>query len=152
MCDIDIDITQRRPLRLGLALGDHIDWEGEDAAERIRGVDLSDVARKSTRLRRERPDSDVVADIEVVIAAEASSARAMISPGCGESSSSTMIYVGTPAGLVGLIVDMHALGITDGVVLIPKAPGVADLIREAVLPLLYDMTQLPETAPKARTA
>ena len=78
MCDIDIDISQSRPLRLGLALGDDVVWDGT-RAERIRGVDLSDIARKSARRRRERADVDVVADIEVVIAAEACNARAMLS-------------------------------------------------------------------------
>ncbi len=151
MCDIDIDISQSRPLRLGLARGDDVVWDGDDQAVRIQGVDLSDIARKSARLRREHPDLDVVADIEVVIAAEASSARAMLSPS-GEPGGHTLLYVGTPAGLAGLIADLHALGIADGAVLIPRAPGVADLIRDAVLPLLHTMTQSPTAIPKARTA
>lgn len=152
MCDIDIDITHSRPLRLGLALGEGVVWDGDDCAERIRGVDLSDIARKSARLRRERPDLDVVADIEVVIAPEASSARAMFSPVNDESVSHTLLYVGTPAGLAGLITDIYALGIADGAVLIPQAPGVADLIRDAVLPLLHSMNQPPSAASKALPA
>lgn len=151
MCDIDIDISQSRPLRLGLARGDDVVWDGDDQAVRIQGVDLSDIARKSARLRREHPDLDVVADIEVVIAAEASNARAMLRPDSDESGGHTLLYVGTPAGLAGLIADMHALGIADGAVLIPRAPGVADLIRDAVLPLLHTMIQ-PTTTSKARTA
>jgi alkanesulfonate monooxygenase SsuD/methylene tetrahydromethanopterin reductase-like flavin-dependent oxidoreductase (luciferase family) len=143
MCGIDIDLSQSRPLRLGVALGDQILWDGDTAAERIRGIDLSDVARKSAGLRRERPDVDVVADIDVVIAAEARTARAMLEADTGETRASTLLYVGTPSGLASLITDMHALGIADGAVLIPRTAAVADLIRDAVLPILHTRLQLP---------
>ena len=41
---------------------------------------------------------------------------------------------------------MQALGIADGAVLIPRAPGVADLIRDAVLPVLDTMAPLTGAA------
>ena len=141
MCDVDIDITQRRPPRLGVALRDRVLWDGDAAVERIRGVDLSDIARKSAQLRRDHSGVDVVADIDVVIATEARAARAMLD--AGETCDRTLLYVGTPSGLASLITDMHALGIADGAVLIPRTAAVADLIRDAVLPILHTRLQLP---------
>jgi alkanesulfonate monooxygenase SsuD/methylene tetrahydromethanopterin reductase-like flavin-dependent oxidoreductase (luciferase family) len=152
MCDIDIDITQSRPLRLGIAVSDQILWDNDSAAERIRGVDLSDIARKSAHARRCRPDVDVVADIDVLIAAEARTARAMLNPDTDETGCSTLLYVGTPAGLASLIADIHALGIADGAVLVPRAAGVVDVIRDAVLPLLQTGLQLPAAAREAHSA
>jgi alkanesulfonate monooxygenase SsuD/methylene tetrahydromethanopterin reductase-like flavin-dependent oxidoreductase (luciferase family) len=152
MCDVDIDITQSRRLRLGVALRDRVLWDSDTTAERIRGVDLSDLARKSASRRRDHPDVDVVADIDVVIAAEARTARAMLSSDAHETCDGTLLYVGTPPGLASLITDIHALGIADGAVLIPRAAGVADLIRDAVLPLLHTSLQLPAVTPEARPA
>lgn len=136
MVAIDIDITQNRPIRLGVALADGVRWDSAGAAERVRAADLGEIWRKSARLRRERPDVDVVADIDVVIAADARTARALLDHAACESADRTMLYVGTPAGLAGLIADIHALGIADGAVLIPQAPGTIELIRDAVLPAL----------------
>ena len=152
MSDIDIDITQSRPLRLGVVLHDQVVWDRDSAAERIRGVDLSDIARRSARLRREHPDVDVVADIDVVIAAEARAARSMLNSDALQSCDGALLYVGTPSGLVSLITDIHALGIADGAVLIPQAPGAADLICESVLPVLDTELQLPAVARDARPA
>ena len=152
MSDIDIDITQSRPLRLGVVLHDQVVWDRDSAAERIRGVDLSDIARRSARLRREHPDVDVVADIDVVIAAEARAARSMLNSDALQSCDGALLYVGTPSGLVGLITDIHALGIADGAVLIPRAAGVAGLIRDAVLPLLHTRLQLPSATHDGRPA
>jgi alkanesulfonate monooxygenase SsuD/methylene tetrahydromethanopterin reductase-like flavin-dependent oxidoreductase (luciferase family) len=152
MCDIDIDLTQSRPLRLGVALCDRVLWDGNTGAERIRGVDLSDIARKSAHVRCIQPDVDVVADIDVVIAAEARTARAMFSLDADETGDSTLLYVGTPSGLASLITDLHALGITDGAVLIPRAAGSADLIRDAVLPLLYSELEMPASIHEAHSA
>lgn len=152
MCDVDIDLTQNRPLRLGVALSDRILWDSDTAAERIQGIDLADVARKSLSQRREQPDVDVVADIQVVIAAEARTARAMLGANAGETCDRTLLYVGTPSGLVSLITDIHALGIVDGAVLVPRAAGVAGLIRDAVLPLLQTSLQLPAAGREARPA
>lgn len=152
MCDIDIDLTQRRPLRLAIALRDRVLWDSDTAAERIRGVDLSAIARKSEDMRRDQPDVDVVADIDVVIAAEAHIARAMLNHGTNETGCSTLLYVGTPAGLVSLVTDIHALGIADGAVLIPRTSGLVDLIRDSVLPMLDTGLQLPAAIGEAHSA
>jgi hypothetical protein len=152
MCGIDIDLTQSRPLRLGVALRDRILWDSDTAAERIRGIDLADIARKSASRRRDQPDVDVVADIDVVIAAEARTARAMLDADAGETCDRTLLYVGTPSGLVSLITDIHALGIVDGAVLIPRTAGAAALIRDAVLPVLHTSLQLPAASREARSA
>lgn len=152
MCSIDIDLTQHRPLRLGVALGGDVLWDRDTRVARIRGVDLSDVARQSAILRRERPGIDVVADIDVVIAANASTARAMMTAQETGSPSGAILYLGTPRGLAGLITDIHALGIVDGAVLIPQAAGVAELIRDAVLPKLDTTLELPRPGREARPA
>lgn len=146
MYDIEIDIASVRPPRLAVAVGDQVVWDGPGPVVRIRGTDLSDVARKAAAARRDYPDVDVVADIEVVIAAEACTARAMLAAAGTDVGDHTMLYVGTPAGLAGLIADMQALGIADGAVLIPRAAGVADLIREAVMPVLDTMAPLAGAA------
>ncbi|EHB59006.1 hypothetical protein MycrhDRAFT_1442 [Mycolicibacterium rhodesiae JS60] len=152
MVGIDIDITQNRPLRLGLALADGVLWDNDIAAERIRAADLGDIWRRSARLRRDRPDVDIVADIEIVIAADARTARSLMGSTDVDGTEGAMLYVGTPSGLAGLIADIHALGIADGAVLIPKAAGTAELVRDAVLPLLDTMLRLPGSAPEARPA
>lgn len=149
---IDIDLSRRRPLRLGVALRDQVVWDSDTAAERIRGVDISDVARKSWLLRRDHPDVDVVADIDVVIAAEVRVARTIFDSEANESCYGTLLYVGTPSGVASLVTDLHALGIVDGAVLIPRAAGVADLIRDAVIPVLHTSLQLPEMTREARPA
>jgi alkanesulfonate monooxygenase SsuD/methylene tetrahydromethanopterin reductase-like flavin-dependent oxidoreductase (luciferase family) len=152
MVGIDIDITHNRPLRLGVALADGVLWDTDVSAERVRAGDLGDVWRKSARLRRDRPDVDIVADIDVVIATDARTARSLTGVAAVDSAEDTMLYVGTPSGLAGLIADIHALGIADGVVLIPKAAGALDLIRDAVLPALDTTLRLPEPAREARPA
>jgi alkanesulfonate monooxygenase SsuD/methylene tetrahydromethanopterin reductase-like flavin-dependent oxidoreductase (luciferase family) len=152
MVGIDIDITHNRPLRLGVALADGVLWDTDVSAERVRAGDLGDVWRKSARLRRDRPGVDIVADIDVVIATDARTARSLTGATAVDSAEDTMLYVGTPSGLAGLIADIHALGIADGVVLIPKAAGAVDLIRDAVLPALDTTLRLPEPAREARPA
>ena len=152
MCDIDIDLTQSRPLRLGVALRDRVLWDSDTAAERIRGVDLSDLARKSASQRLDHPDVDVVADIDVVIAAEARTARAMLSSDAHETCDGTLLYVGTPPGLASLITDIHALGIVDGAVLIPRTAAMADLIRDDVLPVLHASLQPSAATREAHSA
>jgi alkanesulfonate monooxygenase SsuD/methylene tetrahydromethanopterin reductase-like flavin-dependent oxidoreductase (luciferase family) len=152
MCDIDIDLTQSRPLRIGVAVGDQVLWGNDTAAERIRGVDLSDIARKAASVRRNQPDVDVVADIDVVIAVEACAARAILNLDADETGDSTLLYVGTPPGLASLISDIHALGITDGAVLIPRTAGMGDLIHDAVLPLLHSEVELPAASREAYSA
>lgn len=147
-----LDVALGRPLRIGVALCGQVFWDSDAAAERIRGVDLRDVARQSAHVRHDHPDVDVVADIEVIIADEARTALAMLNFYAGETGGSTLRYVGTPSGLAGLVSDIHALGIADGAVLIPRTVGVADLIRDAVLPALRTTLRLPASTREARPA
>jgi len=132
----DGDRTSRRRLRFGVVTADGLWTEAPGDLVRIRAVDLRDLAHKTAAIREDAPHVDVVVDIDVMIAADARSARAaMASAGC--QGSGTLLYVGTPAGLSGLIADIHAVGIADGAVLVPfDSNGVADLIRDAVLPEL----------------
>lgn len=141
------DIAPRGPLQIGIATvgdGDWVDWLTSPADIRVRGADLREVARRSAAARRDHPGCSVVVDIDSVIASDARTARSpapVTDPHRTEET--TLLYVGTPAGLAGLIADIHVLGIADGAVLIPRAENVTDLIRSAVVPVLATMTGLP---------
>lgn len=148
----DVDIIGRRPLQLGVANAGEVSWMTPADAVRVRGADLGEVARRAAAARRSNPDSDVVVDIEFVIAPDARSARALSTVDPDSTADQTLFYVGTPAGLAGLIADIHALGIADGAVLIPRAAGVAELIGAAVLPVLSTMARLGVGAHEGRTA
>ena len=152
MSDIDIDVVKDRPLRIGIATGAQVLWDNGVAAYRVRGTDLTDIGRKAALLREQHPDAEIVTDIDVVIASEARLAREKLSGARGEErDDQTMLYVGTPSGLAGLIYDIHTLGITDGAVLIPRADGVGELINTVVLPILHAMmlTQAVEITARA---
>ena len=62
-------------------------------------------------------------DIDFVIAHDARSARALTLAGGDEPDRQTLLLRRDPAGLAGLIADIHALNIADGAVLIPGPPG-----------------------------
>lgn len=139
---VDYDIAPRRPLQLGIAAGAEVDWVSPADPVRVRGADLGEVARRTSAVRRDQPGADVVVDIEFVIAADARSAREMVRTDPDPGPTPTMLYLGTPAGLAGLVADIHALGIADGAVLIPRAPGLIDLVTDSVLPVLTTMSCL----------
>lgn len=149
---VDIDLRDRPPLRFGVAQDDDVCWYRDAAAERVRGVDLTDLARRSAHLRRTEPGAEVAADIDAVIASDAATARALLAQSDGERHSGALLYVGTPTGLAGLVADIYALGIADGAVLIPRAPGVGELIRNAVLPALQAMELLTDAVSEALPA
>ena len=131
------DITPTGPVRVGVAAGTDVRVDGADEFVRIRAHDLSDAARRAASARYDRPGVDVLVDIEVVIARDARTARKTMSEADGRGGGDTLSYVGTPTGLVGLINDIHGLGIADGAVLIPLADsGVLALLRHQVLPEL----------------
>lgn len=145
----DFDIGPRGPLLLGIAAGLAVDWLDPADPIRVRGRDLGEVSRKAAAARRDHPGRDVVVDIDVVIAPDAPAARAMRH--LDDIDGDTLLYVGTPAGLAGLIADVHVLGIADGAVLVPGADGVTALLRNAVFPVLQSLTALaiamPESSP-----
>ena len=107
----DLDIAPLRPLQLGVVTGTEVAWVAPADPVRVRGADLGEVARRASAARRDHPHSDVVVDIDFVIAHDARSARALTLAGGDEPDRQTLLYVGTPAGLAGLIADIHALNI-----------------------------------------
>jgi alkanesulfonate monooxygenase SsuD/methylene tetrahydromethanopterin reductase-like flavin-dependent oxidoreductase (luciferase family) len=125
----NFDISPKRRLRVGIG-------DAPEGATRVRAVDLRALRQEGAVVREEQPNAVVVVDIDVVIADDARSARATFARVAGEPGD-TLLYVGTPSGLAGLITDIHALGIADGAVLLPMVDeGILDLIYHQVLPSL----------------
>ena len=137
----DFDTSPTGPARVGVAHGTDVRVDGPGEYVRIQARDLRDAARQAAAAREDRPGMDVLVDIEVVIARDARTARKTLSEAHDRGAGDSISYVGTPAGLVGLIGDIHRLGIADGAVLVPLAgPGVLDLVRHQVLPELRGRT------------
>jgi hypothetical protein len=147
----DIDLTAKKPLRLGVA-GGATPWLHDAPGDviRVRAEDLRGVADQVEAARREHPGCDVVIDIDVVIAHEAHEARAAVAAaGAGAvPDHRTLRYVGTAPGLAGLVADLYALGLCDGAMLIPLlgkgGEQTSALIREVVVPELASL--LPDDA------
>jgi hypothetical protein len=140
----DIDLTAKKPLRLGVALGDTV-WLNDAVSDVIRvcAEDLRGVADQVGAARQEHPGCDVIVDIDVVIAGEAREARAAVAHAGALSDHGTLRYVGTATGLAGLVADMYALGLSDGAMLIPLiGDETSALIRDVVVPELA--TLLPD--------
>ncbi|WP_207841766.1 hypothetical protein [Williamsia soli] len=93
------------------------------AESRIQAVDLRDAQLQSNRLRVGRSASagPLFLDIDVVVSTSAAAARRIFSELAIPRRQRTL-YVGTVCGLFGLIKDIHALEIADGVVLFPLSP------------------------------
>lgn len=131
-----IDITTKGPVRLGLIAEDTV-WLNTGDAIRVRAPDLRRLAHQVTQVREEHPGRAVVVDIEMALAEDAQGARAALAESGGPPTPDTLLYVGTPSGLAGLVGDLYALGMTDGAMLISLVgDGVLELIREQVLPEL----------------
>jgi hypothetical protein len=92
----------------------------------VRVRDLTVLCRTVERVRRHRPGVAVLVNIHVAIAAEASVARFALAAADGDVPTDTLVYVGTPDGLLGLIKDIHTLRLADGAVIRPLASA-ADL-------------------------
>jgi hypothetical protein len=140
----DIDLTAKKPLRLGVADGGTV-WLYDAAADviRVRAEDLRGVANQVATARREHPGRDVVVEIDVVIAGEAREARAAVAHAGPPPDRGTLRYVGTAAGLAGLVADLYALDLSDGAMLIPllgEGNGeTAALIHDVVVPELASL-------------
>ena len=110
---------------------------------RVRAADLQGAQRQSAGLRAEAGSigCTVFVDIEVLVDSDV---RAAMRAAEQLGQTSGLRYVGTPQGLAGYIADLHALGIADGVTLVPlRAADNADRIINDVLPLLgLDIGQL----------
>ncbi|MBN3511520.1 hypothetical protein JYB55_22065 [Mycolicibacterium septicum] len=129
----------RPPLRFGVESDKGLWTNGSDDLVRIRAVDLRDLTHKAAAARQDCPHAVVVVDINVMIALDVRAARTAMSDSAYESGD-TMVYVGTPTGLSGLIADIYALGIADGAILLPADnEGVLDLIHDVVVPELQTM-------------
>lgn len=138
----DFDIAMHGPLRVGITSAGRLWLNIPGDIVRVRGTDLRDVSRKATDARDERPGAAVLVDIDVTIASEARAAREIHADSKPSDGGQTLLYVGTPTGLAGLITDIHTLGIADGAVLIPTSPGVRELIVTDVLPALTASTRV----------
>ncbi|MGW5074553.1 hypothetical protein [Rhodococcus sp. NPDC004095] len=117
---------------------------------RVRARDLGEAQRRreTARIRAaaDGRDPDTVAvllDVEVLLADDHRAARrelarldaGLIEPHVPESLS----YIGTPSGLAGLIADIRAAGVADGVTLLPLVlPRVLDRVVDDVLPMLHE--------------
>jgi len=150
----DFDIARSRPLRLGIELSATQPWieltaprggaDGPvDTPLRVRAADLRDAHHKVATIRAEMGrEVPTLLDVEVMIAQDSRSARTSLA--ILDSALRTvrrpasLLYVGTPSGLAGLIADIHTLGIADGVMLRPLVvAGVLSCILDDVLPALY---------------
>lgn len=115
---------------------------------RIRASDLREAQQERARVRVDLaaegrdPDSvTVLVDLEVLIASDARTARKELalldsvleSPRIPAS----LQYIGTPVGLAGLIADIQAAGVADGVTLLPLSlPKVLEQLVDGTLPWL----------------
>ncbi|MFZ2173224.1 MAG: hypothetical protein WAW17_04175 [Rhodococcus sp. (in: high G+C Gram-positive bacteria)] len=117
---------------------------------RIRASDLREAQHQRARVRAELvsdgrdPDGvTVLVDLEVLLAAEARTARkelalldsALVAPRAPVS----LQYIGTPVGLAGLIADIRSAEVADGVTLLPLSlPKVLEQIVDGTLPWLEE--------------
>ncbi|MCV7014556.1 hypothetical protein [Mycolicibacterium madagascariense] len=115
-------------MRLFVVDGADGDWSeltsGGDAggdAVRLVAPDLQRAQRGRHRIRSERPDAEVILDVTVAVAPDFHSVRDLAAIDDG-----TLRYAGTVDGLTGLIADIGAAGVADGVTLI-SGPGRVDL-------------------------
>jgi hypothetical protein len=107
------------------AAGD--DWSeltsGGAVTVRLAASDLQRAQRGRARIRSDRRDVEVILDITVAVASDFHSVRDLAAVDDG-----TLRYAGTVDGLTGLIADIDAAGVADGVTLIAASPRV-DLQR-----------------------
>ncbi len=115
---------------------------GDGAADvvRIHADDLRQAQKRTVALRSGSDDVTVLLDIEVLVAATAAQARAELRAldGLGpQPLTSGIRYIGTPSGLAGLISDVVAAGVADGVTLLPLSlAGTLEQVERDVLPRL----------------
>lgn len=146
------DIRVGRPVRIGVIDGNEMRIDSAGEYLRVGGVDLRRVAQRSASARGDHPGIDVLVDIDVMIDHDAAGARDKMAAQHIVPRGDTLTYIGTPAGLAGLITDLHALGICDGAMLRPLLPHVAALIRGPVLHELDTMSSHRLTVQESRPA
>lgn len=155
-----MEYAEARP-RLSVFLADDldsVDARGEDIESvrihRMRQPELGGGIRERADVRRDAMAAGndttrvcVAIDIDVLIAVESGSARAELRRRELPLSGPTVRYVGTPRGLVSLILDLYVCEVADAVVLHPldsdsTGPGdTRDLITREVMPILASATR-----------
>lgn len=130
--------------------GPALDLDDPGSVVRTRAADLGQArrARDAARARAARDGRDpdavsVLLDVEVLLADDHRAARlelARLDAGLAEPRVPESIsYAGTPVGLAGLLADIRAAGVADGVTLLPLVlPKVLDRVVDDVLPVLHD--------------
>jgi hypothetical protein len=93
--------------------------DGAQPAVRLAASDLRQARRASQQIRDDGPVS-VVLDVHVLIDDDARSARRQMSELAADADS--VRYAGTVDGLAGLVDDIVAAGVADGVTLVPAEP------------------------------
>ncbi|WP_006243833.1 hypothetical protein [Mycolicibacterium tusciae] len=90
--------------------------DGADPAVRVVAVDLAQARRIRARMRSDSEHVAVILDVTVAVAADFRSARREL------ESIDGVRYAGTVDGLAGLIADIEAAGVADGVTLVAASP------------------------------
>ena len=115
----DIDLGAKPPVWVGVDDGRSVRLDRTGLVTRVRAADLRSLSHAASVARQQDPERSVLADVEVVVADDARTAREVLTAAGGPAERGVLRYVGTLAGLAGLISDMYVLGLADGVVLIP---------------------------------
>ncbi|WP_273736482.1 hypothetical protein [Mycolicibacterium septicum] len=94
--------------------------DGGEPTARISASDLAQARRIRSGLKSEDEALSVILDVTVAVAGDYRSARCSLTVAGPEAE---VRYVGTVDGLTGLIADIEAAEVADGVTLIPATPG-----------------------------
>ncbi|GGG26784.1 hypothetical protein GCM10007304_45710 [Rhodococcoides trifolii] len=109
------------------------------SVRRIRAVDLQMATAAYNEVRCNGDSGSVLLDVEILLAPTARDARIAyrdlaLAP---RDARSNFLYVGTPSGLAGLVSDIGAARVADGVTLIPlDDPATVKLLVSAAIPHL----------------
>ncbi|KQU07423.1 hypothetical protein ASG56_07920 [Rhodococcus sp. Leaf7] len=126
------------PLDALVALDPSVAAQGADIAPlqsdivRFSAADLSEAQNKYARLKADHPDSRVFVDLDVHIASDARTARRDVLASETKPRDGVLQYVGTASGLAGLIADIVAVDVADGVILRPIVDRSADDVVRSI--------------------
>ncbi|WP_280833015.1 hypothetical protein [Mycolicibacterium frederiksbergense] len=110
--------------RVRLFVVDAGDWteltDGQQPTARVSAPDLAQARRIRSGLKSEDDAVSVILDVTVAVAGDYRSAnRGLTVAGAAAG----VRHIGTVDGLAGLIADIEAAGVADGVTLLPATPG-----------------------------